>query len=60
MLFLRNKSELVSPDNALPGRAMPIATADTHFVSGRPLTLDVPVGFEVAVFGMGKRCKTRE
>ena len=52
-LFQRKKAEMVSPDTALPGRAQPIPTAETHFVSGRPLTLDVSDGHEVALFGMG-------
>lgn len=52
-LFQRKKAEMVSPDTALPGRAHSIPTAETHFVSGRPLTLDVPEGHEVAMFGMG-------
>ena len=51
--LLSLKSEMVSPEAALPGRAAPIPTAETHFVNGRPLTLDVPGGFEVAMFGMG-------
>ncbi len=49
----RKKTEMITPDKALPGRPEPIPTVDTHFVSGRPLTLDVPEGMEVAVFGMG-------
>ncbi|MBJ3761300.1 peptide-methionine (S)-S-oxide reductase MsrA [Maribius pontilimi] len=51
--ILRRKSEMVSPEDALPGRDHPIATADTHFVFDRPLTADVPEGMEVAIFGMG-------
>ena len=52
-LFQKKKTEMVSATDALPGRPAPIATAETHFVSGRPLTLDVPEGHEVAIFGMG-------
>lgn len=51
--MLRRKAEKVSAENALPGREHPIATAADHFVLGRPLTRDVPAGFEVAIFGMG-------
>lgn len=47
------KSEMVSPTDALPGRATPIATAATHFVFDRPLSEDVPAGMQVAMFGMG-------
>ena len=53
MFFGRNKREMVSEQEALPGRAEPIPTAETHFVTGKPLTLDVPEGCEVAIFGMG-------
>ncbi len=52
-LFQKKKTEMVSATDALPGRPSPIATAETHFVSGRPVTLDVPEGHEVAIFGMG-------
>ncbi len=51
--MLRRKSEMIGPDDALPGRADPIGTAETHFVFDRPLTADVPQGMEVAIFGMG-------
>ncbi len=51
--FQRKKTEMVAPEEALEGRAAPIPTAKTHFVSGRPLTLDVPEGMEAAMFGMG-------
>ena len=53
MFGLFKKAEMVEPERAIAGRAEPIATAETHFVNGRPLTLDVPEGFEVAIFGMG-------
>ena len=52
-LFQRKKTEIVSAADALPGRAAPIPTADTHFVFHRPLTPEVPEGHEVAIFGMG-------
>ena len=54
MFFMtRDKSDMISPDAALPGRAMPIPTADTHHVFGTPITADVPEGHAVAMFGMG-------
>lgn len=52
-LMSRNKSQMVAKSEALPGRETAIPTADTHFVTGEPLTLDVPAGHEVAIFGMG-------
>lgn len=51
--LLSQKTTMVRPEDALPGRAMPIPTAETHFVFHRPLTMEVPAGHEVAVFGMG-------
>ena len=52
-LMQRKKSEMVSPDTALAGRAQPLATAETHFISGRPLNAEIPEGMEAAMFGMG-------
>ncbi|MFN3938511.1 MAG: peptide-methionine (S)-S-oxide reductase MsrA [Gemmobacter sp.] len=54
MDFLSRKpAGLISADQALPGRAEPIPTAETHFVSGLPLNAPVPGGMEQAMFGMG-------
>lgn len=47
------KSEMPSKAEALPGRAEPIPTAETHFLSGIPLKSPIPAGMEEAVFGMG-------
>ena len=54
-MFLRsqNKSEMVSSGGALPGRTLPLKTANSHFLSGRPLKSDVPEDFQEAMFGMG-------
>ncbi len=52
-LFQKKKMQMVDADSALAGRDTPLPTAETHFVNGRPLTLDVPEGMEVAMFGMG-------
>ena len=51
--ILSKKYNMVTAEEALPGRPTAIPTADTHFVNGRPLSMDVPNGHEVAVFGMG-------
>jgi peptide-methionine (S)-S-oxide reductase len=53
MFFMRKKAEMVSAEEALPGRPQPIPTAGSHFVNGRPLTADVPEGLAEAMFGMG-------
>jgi peptide-methionine (S)-S-oxide reductase len=51
--LLRKKSQMVSPDDALPGRATPMPTAETHHVYGTPLTAEPPEGMAQAMFGMG-------
>jgi peptide-methionine (S)-S-oxide reductase len=55
MLFdlLRKKAGMPTPGAALPGRAEPIPTAETHFVNGRPLKGPHPAGLAQAMFGMG-------
>jgi len=53
MFFTSKTYEMVPADQALPGRAQPIPTAEAHFLSGRPLGAPVPDGMEEAVFGMG-------
>ena len=37
MFLFRKSLEIPSAAEALPGRATPLATAERHFVSGRPL-----------------------
>ena len=51
--LFRKKSELPRPEDALPGRANPIPTAERHFVNKHPLKGPYPEGMETAVFGMG-------
>lgn len=53
MFFTRKKVEMVSEAEALPGRDTALPTAERHHISGRPLTMDLPEGHEVAIFGMG-------
>ena len=54
-MFFSNarKSQMVAPQDALPGRADPLPTAETHFMSGIPLKSPVPAGMAEAMFGMG-------
>lgn len=47
------KTDMVTRASALPGRPTPVPTAHTHFVSGRALSVEVPEGMAVALFGMG-------
>ena len=49
----RRKMDMVAARDALPGRATPLATAETHFVNRRALKEAVPVGMQQAMFGMG-------
>jgi peptide-methionine (S)-S-oxide reductase len=53
MLFSRKTAEMPSAETALKGRAQPIATAATHFITGRPLKGPYPSGYETALFGLG-------
>src|SRR5436190_18948774 len=45
--------DLPTAAEALPGRAHPLPTASTHFVTGRPLKGPYPDGLETAYFAMG-------
>ena len=54
MIFSRTKSELPTPDKALPGRdTRPFSVPARHQVLGTPLEGPAPAGFGVAVFGLG-------
>ncbi|MBG6102344.1 peptide-methionine (S)-S-oxide reductase [Micromonospora vinacea] len=46
-------ADMVSPDQALPGRPIAMPVADRHEVLGTPLKGPFPEGLQVAVFGMG-------
>lgn len=52
MLF-RKSIAMPTASDALPGRVSPIGTAREHFVFHRPLTGELPAGFETVLFGMG-------
>ncbi|MEW5420834.1 peptide-methionine (S)-S-oxide reductase MsrA [Amorphus sp. 3PC139-8] len=51
--MLTKKMTVPGPGEALPGRADPILTAETHAVSGVPLKGPYPEGSEQVVFAMG-------
>ncbi len=54
MFSRRDKSQMPTPADALPGRATrPFVVPDRHFVLGTPLEPPFPDGFEQAIFGMG-------
>lgn len=54
--MLADKLSLPDPENALPGRSMPLAVENKHFVHGRPIK--APFGseadqFQQVLFGLG-------
>ncbi len=51
--MMRKKTELPSPDEALPGRDMPLNVSGKHFILDTPLVSPWPEGLEFAMFGMG-------
>src|SRR5690348_9087054 len=54
MLFSRHKTEMVTPEQALPGRsASPFEVPARHYVLDTPLEPPYPDGLEVAYFGLG-------
>ncbi len=53
MLGFRDKTTLVDPATALPGRESEMPVPDHHAVLGTPLKPPFPEGMEVAVVGMG-------
>jgi peptide-methionine (S)-S-oxide reductase len=50
---LARQPAMPEPAATLPGRAEPIPTAESHFVSGRPLKGPYPEGSATAIFGLG-------
>jgi peptide-methionine (S)-S-oxide reductase len=54
MLFSRQKTEMVAPQDALPGRAeRPFAVPARHYVLDTPLEEPYPDGLETAYFALG-------
>lgn len=53
MLFAKKSHDLPSAEQALPGRAAAIPTAETHYVNGRPLKGPYPEGLDRLQVGMG-------
>lgn len=52
-LFGRDKTTMVNPDDALPGRDEPIPVSDTHVVLGTPMQAPWPDGHQVLYVAMG-------
>src|SRR5512132_2900418 len=53
MLFYRQKSEMVTPEQALPGRDVEIPVPLRHDVLDAPIKPPFPAGFQQIVVGMG-------
>ena len=54
MLFFGNKTEMIAPEDALPGHDVEALPGQLiHAVLGTPIKPPFPEGIEVAVFGMG-------
>src|SRR5713226_5705941 len=53
MGLFSHKTEIVTPERALPGRTEPMAVPARHFVNGNPIVPPFQEGMEQAVFGMG-------
>jgi len=52
-LFGRDKSQMITADQALPGRPTPLRVPTEHFVNGHRIQPPFPDGLQTAVFGMG-------
>ncbi|GJE59227.1 peptide-methionine (S)-S-oxide reductase MsrA [Methylobacterium trifolii] len=53
MYLFRKRPEMPTAAEALPGRATPMPTAETHFVNGHPLKGPYPAGTQTIVLGFG-------
>jgi peptide-methionine (S)-S-oxide reductase len=49
----QHKMEMLSPDEALPGREEPLMVPELHFVNGHRILPPFPQGLQTAIFGMG-------
>src|SRR6201984_2663779 len=53
MFLFTKPTQMVTAEDALPGRSEPMPVPERHEVLGTPLTPPFPEGFEQAVVGMG-------
>lgn len=53
MFGYSNKTEMITPERALPGRNDPMVVSNRHYVNGTPLQPPFPEGCKQAVFGLG-------
>jgi peptide-methionine (S)-S-oxide reductase len=52
-IFGRDKTAMVDPTDALPGREQAVRVPERHEVLGTPLVPPFPEGMQTAIFGMG-------
>jgi len=52
-MIFQDKTRMVEPDQALPGRGQAMPVDKAHFVSQHPIQAPFPEGFDTLVFGMG-------
>jgi len=52
-MFHRPKTEMVAPEQALPGRSEPLRVPDVHDVNGRSIKPPFPEGMDQLVLGLG-------
>jgi peptide-methionine (S)-S-oxide reductase len=53
MFHRTRKTEMPTPEEALPGRAEPMPVSNRHFVNGHPIQPPFPETLRRAMFGMG-------
>src|SRR4051794_5800575 len=53
MFLFREKTKMIDPERALPGRNERMPVPEKHYVLGTPLEPPFPEGMQRAVFGMG-------
>ncbi|MEY2398174.1 MAG: peptide-methionine (S)-S-oxide reductase [Actinomycetota bacterium] len=52
-MFGRDKTSMIDPDKALPGRDREIPVAPLNIVTGHPMTPPFPDGLDTAIVGLG-------
>src|SRR3982751_6546266 len=53
MFLFREKTKMIAPERALPGRAHALVVPDRHDVLGTSIKPPFPEGYQQAVFGLG-------
>ncbi|ANV86192.1 peptide-methionine (S)-S-oxide reductase MsrA [Picosynechococcus sp. PCC 7117] len=51
--LLGKKTQMPTPQEALPGRTQTMPIPDQHFVNGNPIAPPFPAGIKLAMFGLG-------